>query len=98
MISKTFSALNPKAALEKSAQAESSCTSADGAKLSEGQRVTIDPRMIAHENMWVHRNHILSIGSCNCECKFRISAINEPALLYAAITDVPYGLPSGSLG
>jgi hypothetical protein len=43
---KTFSALNPRAALEKSAQAESSCTSADGAKLKEGQRVTIDPRII----------------------------------------------------
>lgn len=43
---KTFSALNPLAALEKRAQAESSCTSADGAKLREGERVTIDPSMI----------------------------------------------------
>ena len=43
---KTFSALKPRAALEKRAQAESSCTSADGAKLKDGQRVTIDPKMI----------------------------------------------------
>lgn len=43
---KTFSALNPLAALEKRAQAESSCASADGAKLREGERVTIDPSMI----------------------------------------------------
>jgi hypothetical protein len=43
---RTFSALKPRAALEKSAQAESSCTSADGARLRDGQRVTIDPRII----------------------------------------------------
>jgi len=46
IISRTFSALKPRAALEKSAHAESSCTSADGARLREGQRVTIDPRII----------------------------------------------------
>ncbi len=43
---KTFSALNPAAALENSSQAESSCTRADGAKLIEGHRVTMDPRTI----------------------------------------------------
>ena len=43
---KTFSALNPGAALEKSVQAASSCTSADGARLKEGQRVTMEPKMI----------------------------------------------------
>jgi hypothetical protein len=43
---KTFSALNPGAALEKSVQAESSCPRADGAKLKEGQRVTMEPKII----------------------------------------------------
>src|SRR5712672_284026 len=42
----TSSALNPRAALVNSVQAESNCTSAEGAKLSDGQRVTIDPKMI----------------------------------------------------
>ena len=46
---RTFSALKPRAALENSAHAESSCTSADGARLREGQRVTIDPRIIYSE-------------------------------------------------
>jgi hypothetical protein len=48
---RTFSALKPRAALEKSAHAESSCTSADGARLREGQRVTIDPRIIYSERL-----------------------------------------------
>ena len=43
---RTFSALNPRAALPKRVHAESSCKNADGAKLREGQRVTIDPRII----------------------------------------------------
>jgi hypothetical protein len=35
----------------------------------------------AQENMCVQRNHILSSGSLSWECRFRIRAIKDPALL-----------------
>ena len=45
-LTKTFWARNPRAAFENSSQAESSWTSAEGAKLIEGHRVTMDPKTI----------------------------------------------------
>lgn len=45
-LTSTLTARKPRAAFENRSQAESSCTRADGAKLIEGHRVTIEPRTI----------------------------------------------------
>lgn len=51
-----------------------------------------------HENRCVHRNHIRSDSSFSCEWIFRTRATSDPALRYAAINELPYGLPRGSFG
>jgi hypothetical protein len=95
---RTFSARKPGATLEKSSTALSSWTSADGASVRLGQRVTSEPRMTTPENRFAHTNHMRSVGCRRLACRFRTSAMSDHAERYAAITLVPNGLPSGSSG